>query len=123
MPDYFVKDAQAAQLAVNALEAHYGFMKTAGGAAESIRANVQANYATDGGSAGTFQANFATWQEGYQKAMTAVDTVWEQLNQQQNILDQGEEEALTHAKTGFDTAGVEAGIVNVLNGGGTGTGS
>ncbi|MEV3858666.1 hypothetical protein AB0J38_30670 [Streptomyces sp. NPDC050095] len=118
-PDYYVKDAQAAQKAVTALDTHYGFMKAAGGAAESIKANFEMHYSTDGGSAHTFRSNFTTWQEGYQKAMTAVDTVLQQLTDQQRFLDAGEQEALGHAQTGFDTSSIE----NILNGNGGGAGT
>ncbi|MFF3392749.1 hypothetical protein ACFYW1_17700 [Streptomyces sp. NPDC002669] len=110
-----VKDAAAARKAVTALDTHYGFMKQAGGVADGIRSNVQANYQTDSGSAATFQQKFETWQQGYNEAMRAVDDVWNKLNQQQQVLDAGEEAALQHAKSGFDNTAVSDGILGVLN--------
>ncbi|MFJ6016288.1 hypothetical protein [Streptomyces sp. NPDC092952] len=110
-----VKDAAAARKAIVALDTHFGFMKQAGGAAESIRSNVATHYSTSDGSAATFQDKFATWQQGYTKAMAAVDDVWNKLNEQQSVLDAGEQAALQHAKTGFEGSAVSDGITSVLN--------
>ncbi|WP_217146094.1 hypothetical protein [Streptomyces sp. AC627_RSS907] len=110
-----VKDAEAARKAVTALDTHYGFMKQAGGVAEGIRSNVEANYYTDSGSAEIFRQKFVAWQQGYTEAMRSVDDVWNKLNQQQQVLDAGEEAALQHAKSGFDSSAVSDGILDVLN--------
>ncbi|MGW1408377.1 hypothetical protein [Streptomyces sp. NPDC002403] len=110
-----VKDAAAARKAVVALDTHFGFMKQAGGVAEGIRSNVATHYSTTDGSAATFQDKFSMWQQGYTKAMAAVDDVWNKLNQQQNVLDAGEEAALQHAKSGFESSAVSDGILGVLN--------